>query len=192
MNIKIDKYDIVLSNYDFGVGAITIIDECGQNWTYRWNAMNMSIEQFLQNIDSEYFAKNLLEVSVHYSINWRKTFRNIREHIRDEIGLKWYQHTEFQKHLRQNLNDFYQKCLDNNNEHYFVNFFHKYVGNFLHYHLIEDYYDRENLEKEFENIQECWYFMQKEHSLRFKNFMKLHKKLAKVLSKFKTINNEIL
>lgn len=190
--MKIGKYDVIYTNLEENCGKITIIDENEYKYSYQWGAMGGTIEQFLKQIDSEYFAKNLLQADEHYSTNWRKTFRNIREYIRDEIGLKWYEHMEFQTHLRQNLNDFQERCIEQNDENYFVNYFHKYVGNYLDYSLIDDHYDAEELENDFKNISEVWYFLNKKPSQKYKDFTKLHKTLVKKLIKLETKSTKFL
>jgi hypothetical protein len=182
--MKINNYEVVLKNTEFGQGLITIFAPNGDKYEYYWCAMNSNIETFLQQIDSEYFVNKLLPSDKMYVTNWNKTFTNVRNYIRDEIGLKWYEHQNFQKHLRANISEFKNWCKDVNNERYFVDTFHNYLYEYLNWHLMDyDVYSTNYYQKEFENISEVWYFLAKSKSKEYKDLIGLHKLLKQKLSK---------
>jgi hypothetical protein len=180
--MKINNYEVVLKNTELGQGLITILTPNGDKYEYYWCAMNSNIETFLQQIDSEYFVSKLLPLDKMYVTNWNKTFTNIRKFIREEIGLKWYEHHNFQKHLRQNIVEFKNNCKDVDSESYFVDTFHRYLYDYLNWHLMDyDLYSTNHYQNEFENISEVWYFLAKSKSKEYKNMIKLHKALNRKL-----------
>ena len=115
--MKIGKFDVIWTNLEENCGTITLIDDNGTKYSHYWGAMSGTIEQFLKQINSEYFADKLLGNESRYEIDWRKTFRNVRTYIREEIGLKWYEYLEFQSKMRDELNNFQQNCIEYDNDH---------------------------------------------------------------------------
>jgi hypothetical protein len=158
--IQIDDTDIILQDFEAGHGKIIISDnDWGYNFSHYWGAMgeNTNIAQFLCRINSSYFIDKLSNRQ-HGDFSPKKTFKNIRKYIREECSceLPWYKHLEFQKDLREKLNDWEKEC---GCEHEFVNswtYFFKYT---LNYYLIEDRYDQKEIESMFNNITEEWNFI---------------------------------
>lgn len=66
---------------------------------------------------------------------------------------------------------------------YFVSgFYHSFI-NRLDFHLIEDRSDMKYLEKDFNNIDEVWYLVEKKESPEYLWLMDFHKKLKRELQK---------
>jgi hypothetical protein len=179
--IKIDGNDIYLENFETGKGKITITTPNGLSYSYFWGAMGSDLETFIQDIDSDYFAKNLIPHNQKLEMDVKGTFKNLRKYIREEIGLKWYQEMEFQKDLREVLNDFQQECEENPNANYFVLFFDSSITQRLDKSLIDDRW----IKKDFESFDEVWYFIIEKPTMEYMRLKMLHTKLVKHLKKQK-------
>ena len=177
--IKIDGNDIYLENFEKGKGKITITTPNGLSYSYFYGAMGSDLETFIQDIDSDYFAKNLIPHDKKFEMNVKSTFSNLRKYIREEIGLKWFQDMEFQKQMREVLNDFQKKCEENPDSNYFVLAFDSSFTNELNLSLIKDHWNK----KYFESFNEVWYFISEKYTTEYKNLRKLHKNLVKQLKK---------
>jgi len=179
--IKIDGNDIYLENFETGKGKITITTPNGLSYSYYWGAMGSDLETFIQDINSDYFANNLIPIGRNLEMDVKSTFSNLRKYIREEIGLKWFQDMEFQKDLRQIMNDFQKECEENPDGDYFVWAFNSSFTNRLNLSLIKDHWNKED----FESFNEVWYFISEKHTTEYKNLQKLHKNLVKQLKKKK-------
>jgi len=105
---RINTTDVVLQDYEIGQGKIIISDDnFGYNFSYYWGSMgsDSTLSNFLLQISSDYFARKLC--SSKYVFDSKKTFSLIRRSLKDE--LPWYKHTEFQKELRVQINEFEQE-----------------------------------------------------------------------------------
>jgi len=101
---NITGYDVILENYELGQGKIIIAGPNG-NFSYYWGSMGkIPIEQFILEIQEDYFVGKLSTPSSQGEINMKKTLTNIRKYIREESELEWYQFMEAQKELRAELN----------------------------------------------------------------------------------------
>ena len=176
--IRIDNTDIYLENEGENRGKITVSNSYGHNYSYFWGAMGGTIEHFICNINSSYFADKLLGSQSNYIYCSKSTFKNLREFIKTEIGLAWYQHMDFQKDMRQRLKSFEQTC---ENENDFVHLFQSYFVNYLDFCLINDRWEQQRLEKEFKNICEVWNFIGQKESPNYLWLVSLHEQLKKEL-----------
>lgn len=142
--------------------------------------MGDSLPEFLKNIDEDYFTSKLLGAQSCYTFCSKKTFRNIRDHIKTEMSynLPWYKHMEFQKDMRYELKEFQSRCEDNNQ---FVEGWYRFVDG-LPYYNIEDKWDRKEIEQEFKNISEPWVFIGEKLSPEYKWLVKLFHKLKSRLN----------
>lgn len=180
--IKVGDTDVFLENFEPGCGKITI-SGYDQNYSMFWGAMGSSLEEFLCGISPDYFAGKLIPSHDERVIDLKATFRNVREHIRDEMGLPWYVEPVFQKDMRERINDFQQQCSDYGGKYCFVdNFFTSFVAS-LDFYLIEDRYDRSEIQSAFEGITEQWYFLEEKPSANYDWLINFLPKLQKVLKK---------
>lgn len=179
--LKIDSTDIFMEEIGESKGKLTISDTWGHNYSTYWGAMGSTLKEFICRINSEYFANNLMGSSSIYEMDVKTTFAAVRKHISNEIGLPWYKHQEFQKDMREKLNDFQRSCEDSKWENYFVDKFFDSFINRLDFYLIENKFEREFLEKEFKNISEHWYFIQNKYNRKYIWLQELHSKLKKKL-----------
>jgi hypothetical protein len=180
IRLKIDNTDIFLEELGEGQGKITISDTYGHNYSNYWGSMGGTLKEFLCRINADYFANKLLGKSSMYEMDVKRTFTAVRKYIREEIGLKWYQHLEFQKHMREELKSFENDCVSQ--EQFVNNFFSSFVDR-LYFYSIEDRYKRESLEKYFKGISEHWHFIHSKESREYFWITKLHKQLKRKLEK---------
>ncbi len=183
--LKIDETDIFIQEHGDGRGKITISNTYGKNYSYYWGSMHGTMVDFLKSMSSDYFAGKLLGAKSSYDMDVKATFKAIRRHIADEIGLKWYEHMEFQKDMREKLNEFQHQIESDQSQELFVYKFPQFIDN-LDYYLIEDspvysYHTRNSLEREFKNISECWGFIQTKVSAEHHWLENLHNKIKKKL-----------
>ncbi len=101
--------------------------------------------------------------------------------MREDMGLKWYEHQEFQKDFRAKLKDFQERCEEIGDSNYFVSQFHFEFTVSPDFNLINDRWKRESIEKDFNSISEPWDFIQKKRSEEYKKLCALHKELVKRL-----------
>lgn len=182
MRLKIDNTDIFLEELGENKGKITISDTYGHNYSMFWGAMGGTLKEFICRINPEYFVDKLLGVRSSQCFDVKNTFAELRNHIKNEMGLPWYQHQEFQKNMREVIKDFQEACEEANSEEYFVNCFINQFVSRLNYYLIKDDYERDRWEKEFNSISEPWNFIQTKESPKCIFLTELHEKLIKKLS----------
>lgn len=139
-----------------------------------------NLAQFVASVSDDYFTGCLLGAISSNEIDVSKTFAAVRRFIREEIGLLWYNHKDFQVGMREKLNQFQQACEENKNSdgRYFIdNFSNSFIDD-LDYYDIKDKYDRENVQKEFRNmLDEPWHFIVTRKNAKYKWLCDLHKKL---------------
>lgn len=177
--IKIQNTDIFLEDFGDGKGKITISDTYGHNYSTYWGSMKDSLEEFICSTNSEYFANRLMGSESNYEMDVPATFANIRKYIREEIGLAWYQHLEFQKDMREKLSDFQRQCEDIPSAQYFVDNFDRSFVNDLYFYSIDDRWKREDLESEFKAIDEVWNFIAEKKNRKYLWLEQLHAELKK-------------
>ena len=109
--IKIGETDIMLDDMGNGKGKITISNTYGYNFSYYWGSMGRSLREFLRETNESYFISNLLPPYDSGEFDGKKTMRNVRKFIKDEMSyeLPWYKYMEQQKNLRERLNEI-QRC----------------------------------------------------------------------------------
>lgn len=185
-HIRIGSTDVVLQDLGDGKGKIIISDdEYGYDFSYYWGAMgkDTTLISFIQSLSSDYFVKKLSH-NIKGPFDARRTFSALRKYIQEcfQYELKWYEHMAFQKDFRKKLKQLQKEvsCADE-----FV-FRLKSFSNELDFYLIEDRYERERLEKLFEDIfsnSEPWYLIEHETHNEELFLEKFHYKLKEKLSK---------
>ena len=119
--IRIKKTEVIFDEKGDGCGEIIICNNSkGYFFSHYWNAMGegVTVKQFVQKIDTEYFVNKLFFNNKHGAFNKRKTFVNLRKYIREifqEEQIFWYKHVEFQKHLREEIQKFQKNVSDDFN-----------------------------------------------------------------------------
>jgi len=181
LRIKINNTDIFLEDLGGNKGKITISDTYNHNYSYFWGAMGGTLNEFILSINSGYFADKLLGCKSNYVFDARLTFAAIRKFIASDLNLPWYKHIEFQKGLREKINEF-QRDVESADQ--FVSGWHSFI-NSIDFYLIEKRYEREEVEKEFKNISEQWNFIGERLSPEYLWLEKLHGKLKKHLKTLK-------
>ncbi len=179
----VDGIHILLEDVGPSQGRIIISDTGSNNYSFYWGSMGGTIKEFICRINSDYFADKLLGARSLYEMDVKATFAEIKRHIRTEMGLPWYKYMEFQKDMRECLNDFKEHCEENNSQQCFVDNFDRLFVDRLSFYLIPDRFDREYHEKEFKNIHEPWNFIQEKENAKCLWLKKLHKNLKKHLVK---------
>jgi hypothetical protein len=183
--IRIDNTDIFLEDFEPGKGKITVSDTYGHNYSYYWGAMGSSLAEFICSINEEYFARNLLGTRKYYVMDCRRTFANLRKYISKDMGLPFYKHMEFQKELREKINEFQRECEERPTNDHFVSMFFPSFVNGIEFIWIDDSREREQVQKAFNDIEEWWHFIIEKPSPEYVWLTKLHGKLKKKLSKVK-------
>lgn len=175
--LKIEDTDIFLEELGKGKGKIIVSNPYGHNYSMFWGAMGDSLKDFICRINSDYFADKLLGSQSMQTFDAKRTFINVRKYIREEIGLQWYQHMEFQKQMREELKSFQQSCEEMDSDRYFVDSFFSSFVNRLDFYLISDRWERQTIEDSFNGISEHWYFIGTKESNQAVWLKQLHKKL---------------
>lgn len=183
--ITIDNVDVFLDEIGPNAGKITISDSYNHNYSYYWGAMGGTLANFITLMDPNYFANNLINYNNRNVFDAKKTFAVLRKFIKEELDLPWYKHQEFQKNLREVLNEFENEFLDGPSINYFVDNFYSMFINRLSYDLIGQGFEREFLEKEFRTISEPWEFSATKESDDYIWLKKFHTKLKKSIKKLK-------
>lgn len=175
--LKIEHTDIFLDDQGNGRGKIIISNTSGYNFSYYWGSMGSSLKEFLCDIDSGYFINKLCRNDSVFC--GRSTVKAIRKLIKTDYSweLPWYKHMEFQKELRVKIKDL-ENCSSNDEfVHIALN-----IPDSLDYYLIEDKYDRKDIEGVMKSIfSEPWYMIETKPSDEARFLESLHKKLRKVL-----------
>jgi len=178
LRLKIDNTDIFLEEIGENQGKITISNTYGYNYSNYWGSMGGTLKDFICQMNADYFSDKLLGSTSMWTFDQKNTFKEVRRHISEEIGLPWYKHQEFQKEMRKVLNDFQQECETDTS--FVDNFFSSFIDR-LDFWLIKDRWERQNIEASFRGISEQWYFIQQKPSDKFLWLKDLHSKLKKAL-----------
>lgn len=181
--LKIDNTDIFLEDLGEGKGKITISDTYGHNYSTFWGAMGMTLKEFICEINDCYFTNRLLGATSSNVFDAKNTITEVRRHIREELGLPWYTHKEFQVDMRERLNSLQETCEDSGSENTFVDLFFSGFINRLDFYLIEGNYEQKRWKSLFESIDEPWHFIQTKESQQSIWLRKIHAKLKKELKK---------
>jgi len=179
--IKIANTDIFLDDLGNNKGKITISDTYNHNYSYFWGSMGGTLDEFLCNINSGYFADKLLGTKSNFIFCEKSTFTTVRKFIATELNLPWYKHQEFQKDMREKLNSFQNDC---ENENHFVGNWSSFIRE-LDFYLIKDHSEQISLRREFENISEVWNFIGQKLSPEYLWLEKLHGNLKAEIKKQK-------
>lgn len=179
--LTIGDTDIFLEDFETGRGKITISNVWGHNYSYFWGSMGCPIAEFISKMSDDYFAGKLCNHK--HVMDVKGTFQQLRKFIRTELGLDWYKHLEFQKDMREKLNDFQRDCEEYPSQQYFVDSFSSFLDR-LDFYLIDDKFDREYLQSDFKTgCSECWYFTSTKPSPEYIWLQKLHGNLKKHFKK---------
>lgn len=181
--LQIGHTDVFLENQGEGRGQITVNDRERGTYQSCWGAMGSSIEDFMLRINEHYFTSNLLGARNGQVFDAKGTFAEVRKFIREELDFPWYKHLEFQKDLREKLKNFQDNCEEINSDRYFVESFGFNVGSMPNFYLIDDRYERERIEKDFNNISEPWHFITTKPSKESLWLQSLHTKIKKRILK---------
>ena len=179
--IKIGSTLITLEDKGEGKGKIKVYDPKMGSYEMYWGSMGSDLKEFLCRINSCYFSDKLLGYSSGQVFDVNGTFRNLRKFIREEIGLQWYHHMEFQKQLREVIRDFQDNCKEFESEKYFIDSFSFHLSTMPDFYLIENRFERDEIESVFNNISEPWNFIETKGSKELKWLKMLHGKLKKKL-----------
>jgi hypothetical protein len=180
--IKIKGVDIILENTAPNQGKIIVSDNNGNNYSMFWGAMGSTLQEFLCGINSSYFSDKLLGSERSQTFNVKKTFKELRKFIREDLDLPWYKHLEFQKDFREKLKSFENECLEYPYDRFFVDGFQDCFSVSPNFYLIDDSYERSRIEKDFKSISELWHFIQTSESDTCKWLQSIHKQLIKKLN----------
>lgn len=182
--IRIETTDIFLENINPGHGKITVSDVYGKNFSHYWGSMgkDATLETFISHINKEYFASKLNGAKKDHKMDVPRTFAAIRKYIREDMGLQWYQHMDFQQHMREVLKEFQDACENYPSQDYFIsNFFSQFVHQLSFYKMTGDRHEEKRWTKEFNDISEWWHFIVERESENYLFLMQLHGKLVKYL-----------
>lgn len=179
-HIKIGNTDVFLDDKGEGKGKITISDiEWGYNFSFYWGAMGCSLEEFLLQINPDYF-EGKLNMGDQGVFDAKGSIKNVRRHIREEMKyqLPWYAYPSAQKELREVLKDIEKHCCS---EDEFVDTMSNLTRQ-LYYYELSYKEETEFLDIISELEQEPWNFIEKKPSQKsvwLKNFLtKLKKELS--------------
>lgn len=179
-HIKIGNTDVFLDDKGEGKGKITISDtEYDYNFSFYWGAMGCNLEEFLLQINPDYF-EGKLNMGDQGVFDAKGSIKNVRRYIREEMEyqLPWYLYPSAQKELRERLRWIEEYCCS---EDEFVNDMTTLTESIYCMDLTR------NEERNFLGIiseleQEPWYFIEKKPSQKsvwLKNFLpKLKKELS--------------
>ncbi len=179
LKIRIKETDVFFDNQGDGRGKLTL-----SNWrvsySYYWGAMGSDLQSFITRINSDYFASKLLGTRNIYCFCPKKTMRNLRAFIKEEIP--WYKHMGFQKDMREKINDYFSDCETSSD---FVNSWNRFVDN-LSYYEIDCRYDREEVESVFKDLSEPWYLIGETTSQEYNWLKDFHGELVNHLHSVKS------
>jgi hypothetical protein len=170
--IRIGYTDIIFMDEGPGKGKIIISDDdWGYNFSYYWGAMGKeTIKEFVSTINTSYFIGKLCP-----SMKGPLDVKTIKEAFEDN-GYGWYKHLEFQKDMREVINDMQSEVYDDRDlVDSLDNLKHR-----LSFYLIDDRYDRQDIQSIFDDMWcECWYMFEYEEPREHKFLAELHKKIKK-------------
>lgn len=167
---QIKTADIILENLENGKGKIIISDLNNGSFSFFWDAMGDTIENFLKSINSDYFADKLC--NNRYEFSAKKTAKEIRRYIREEMKyeLPWYKFKSAQKELREKIKEIERS----ENQYEALQLIQSLPYNLMCFDLSF------SEEKEFLEIisdmvsTEPWNFLQNDYSKEYKYLENLH------------------
>lgn len=184
--LRFEDTEVFLEDLGPNAGKITV-SGYNQNYSYYWGSMGGTLAEFLCSINKEYFASKLMGARNDYIMDAKGTFAAIRKHIREEIGLQWYEHKEFQSDMRRIINSFQEQTTEYPSQDLFIERWYRFIED-LDFGLIYDKYDSDRLKKEFNNISEPWHFIKTKLGPDYLWLLRLHGNIKKALTK--TLHNE--
>jgi len=104
----------------------------------------------------------------------KQTAKNLRRQVKET--LEWYEHTEFQKSLRETI----RKVESFESEHEFYSWIGTYMDE-LDFYKIDCSYDRKNVERDFQSLFH-YGCVESRYSNQYMWLQKFHAKLKRALS----------
>ena len=174
---QFNETSIYLEDFEHGKGKIIITNPLQGSYSYIWGSMGSSLSDFLLEINSDYFAKNLCPNP--YCFDAKASVTNLRKYIRNDLNydLPWYQYMSAQKEMRQHI-----KQLELCSEQWeFVDRMMSLPNHLLCLDLNkrEEIDFRSIIEDLFRN--EPWNFIAQKHSSNYLWLYELHGKIKKKL-----------
>lgn len=181
--IKINSTDVILDDYGKGKGKVIISDDLNGSFSYTWGAMGGSLIDFIQSIDSTYFANKLIHPAGKYVFSPRLSVKSIRRYIKNEMSyeLPWYQYMSGQKEMREQMREL-EFC---SSEHDFIASCHNLPDSLLCTDMTLDE------ERDFKGLlysifcEEPWHFIENTTSKTYNWLLQFHSQLSAELSKTK-------
>jgi hypothetical protein len=177
--IRIEETEVILKELGEDRGKV-IVSNADRSYSYFWGAMGGTLKQFLCEINEDYFTDKLMGARSTQVMDVKKTFAEVRKHIREELRLPWYEHQEFQKDMRERLKSFQRQCEETPVDRFFVDHFYNFIKS-LDFYLIEQRYDQERMEEAFNEITEPWHFFAETDSPDCLWLKDLHRKIKKAI-----------
>jgi hypothetical protein len=174
VKIKLKHALIYIEDFTPGKGKIIVETNYGTYSSY-WGAMGSCLSEFIKRINSDYFAKNL--VNNMYVFCPKESVKELRGYIRNNSGLSWYQFTDQQKEMRLCIKDLEKAS----SEHEFVDICYRIPDSISTHEL--SVIDQEFFEEHMNNIfkNEPWHFISSKPSNEFLLMQKVHNELKTAL-----------
>ena len=122
----------------------------------------------------------LIPVNDERVIDIKTTFKNLRSFICKDMEMPYYREMEFQKSMREYLREFQNEC-DEWGKHRFVDCFFSSFIDRLDYYLINDRFERNEIEENFKGICEHWHFLVEKPSENYNWLKSFHSELKAYL-----------
>lgn len=175
MNVlTVDQTEVILRDFEEGQGKIIIAGGSDRSYSFYWGSMGSSLRDFILSIDSGYFATKLCPAGDYTIFCGKSTAKNLRRLVKET--LPWYEHMEFQKSVREAI----RQVEDFESEYQFFNWLNYYMTD-LDFYTIDDRYDRQFLERDFETLFDST-SIETRRSDQYQWLERFHSKLKRALS----------
>lgn len=178
LRIRVKETDVFFDNDEVGKGKLTISNWRG-SYSYYWGSMGSNLQEFITRINSDYFASKMMGVKDNYCFCPKKTMRNIRAMVKEE--LPWYKHMDFQKEMREKINYYFS---NNETSSDFMHSWNNFIDS-LPYYEIDCRYDREEIESIFKNYSEAWHLIGERTSDEYNWLKNFHYELVNAITDVK-------
>ena len=162
--IKIGHTDVILQELGENQGKIIISHWDSYNFSHYWGSMGGTLKEFLCQINVGYFVNKLCPYDRRTVFDAKRTATAFRKEIKK--FLPWYKHMEFQKEMREEVNNI-EHC---SNEFEFVRWAENFIDN-LWFDMIEDEYDRKEIKSEFGGLMSEFWLLQETTDSREAKFL---------------------